>query len=154
DMTYDIDVTIPLLKDVQAQAPKAICQLRPTGVYSNLLINHNAAPFNDPKLRRAMALAIDRKSFDAILGQGKLGVSGAMQPLPEGFWGMPEETLKTLPGYSDDMEKRLAEARAIMHELGYAADKPLKLKISTRDIKDYRDPAVILLDQLKRIYIE
>src|SRR3974390_1053080 len=36
DMTYDIDVTIPLLKDVQSQAPKAICELRPTGIYSNL----------------------------------------------------------------------------------------------------------------------
>ena len=59
-----------------------------------------------------MALAIDRKSFDDILGQGKLGLSGAMQPLPEGFWGMPPDVLKSLPGYSDDMEKRLVEAQA------------------------------------------
>jgi peptide/nickel transport system substrate-binding protein len=154
DMTYDIDVTIPLLKDVQSQAPKAICQLRPTGIYANLLVNREAAPFNDPKLRLAMALAIERKTFDDIIGQGKLGVSGAMQPLPEGFWGMPEDVLKSLPGYSDDMEKRLAEARAIMQSAGYGPDKPLKLKISTRDIADYRDPAVILIDQLKKIYVE
>lgn len=154
DMTYDIDVTIPLIKDVQSQAPKAICQLRPTGIYSNLLVNREAAPFNDPKLRHAMALAIDRKSFDDILGQGKLGISGAMQPLPEGFWGLPEEKLKLLPGYGDDMDKRLAEARAIMQGLGYGPDKPLKLKVSTRDIGDYRDPAVILIDQLKKIYVD
>ena len=154
DMTYDIDVTIPLLKDVQSQAPKATCELRPTGIYSNLLVNHEAAPFNEPRLRQAMALAIDRKSFDEILGQGKLGISGAMQPLPEGFWGMPDEVLKSLPGYGDDMDKRLSQARGIMQGLGFGADRPLKLKVSTRDIADYRDPAVILIDQLKKIHID
>ena len=154
DMTYDTDVTIPLLKDVKSQAPKAICQLRPTGVYTNLLVNSEAAPFNEPKLRRAMALAIDRKSFDDILGEGQLGISGAMQPPPEGFWGMPEETLRSLPGYGKDVEKNLAEARAIMQGLGYGPDKPLKLKVSTRDIAIYRDPAVILIDQLKKIYVD
>ena len=154
DMTFDIDVTIPLLKDVQSQAPKAICKMRSTGIYANLMVNRDAAPFNDAKLRDAMALAIDRKSFDDIMGQGKLGVSGAMQPLPEGFWGMPEDVIKSLPGYDNDMEKRLAEARAIMQGLGYGPDRPLKLKVSTRDISDYRDPAVILIDQLKKIYID
>ena len=154
DMTYDTDIPIPLIKDVQSQAPKAICQLRPTGVYVNLLVNREAAPFNDPKLRQAMALAIDRKSFDDILGEGKLGISGAMQPPPEGAWGMPEEMLRTLPGYGKDVEQNLAQARAIMQELGYGPDKPLKLKVSTRDIAIYRDPAVILIDQLKKIYLE
>jgi peptide/nickel transport system substrate-binding protein len=154
DMTYDTDVPIPLIKDVQSQAPKAICQLRPTGVYVNLLVNGEAAPFNDPKLRHAAALAIDRKSFDDILGEGKLGISGAMQPLPEGAWGMPEEMLRSFPGYGKDVEKNVADARAIMRGLGYGPDKPLKLKVSTRDIAIYRDPAVILIDQLKKAYID
>ena len=154
DMTYDTDVPIPLIKDVESQAPKAICQLRPTGVYVNLLVNQEAAPFNDARLRHAAALAIDRKSFDDILGQGKLGLSGAMQPLPEGAWGMPEEMLRSLPGYGADVEKNAADARAIMQGLGYGPDKLLKLKVSTRDIAIYRDPAVILIDQLKKIYID
>ena len=41
-----------------------------------------------------------------------------------------------------------------MEEAGYARGKPLKMKVSTRDIAVYRDPAVILIDQLKSIYIE
>ena len=154
DLTFPDDVSIPLLKDVQSQAPKATCELRPTGVYVNLLVNRDAAPFNDAKLRSAMALAIDRKSFDDILGQGKLGRAGAMQPPPEGFWGMPEEMLATLPGYGKDMDKNVAEARGIMQSLGYGPDKPLKIKVSTRDIEIYRDPAVILIDQLKKIHID
>ena len=32
DMTFDADVTIPLLKDVTSQAPKAVCELVPTYV--------------------------------------------------------------------------------------------------------------------------
>ena len=153
-MTYDIDVTIPLMKDVQSQAPTAICQLRPTGVYSNLLVNRDAAPFNDPKLRRAMALAIDRKSFDDILGQGKLGSAARCSLCPRGSGACRADVLNSLPGYSDDIEKRLAEAQAIMRELGYGPDKPLRVKVSTRDIGDYRDPAVILIDHLKKIYVE
>jgi len=41
-----------------------------------------------------------------------------------------------------------------MEKAGYSADKPLKIKVATRNIAIYRDPAVILIDQLKKIYIE
>jgi peptide/nickel transport system substrate-binding protein len=40
-----------------------------------------------------------------------------------------------------------------MESLGYGPDKPLAVKVSTRDIAIYRDPAVILIDQLKKIHI-
>jgi hypothetical protein len=38
---------------------------------------------------------------------------------------------------------RRAEARAIMGKLGYGPKKRLALKVSTRNIPPYRDPAVI-----------
>jgi len=41
-----------------------------------------------------------------------------------------------------------------MEKLGYGPGKPLKIKVSTRNIASYRDPAVILIDQLKGVYIE
>jgi len=59
-----------------------------------------------------------------------------------------------LPGYAADVAKSRAEGRAIMEELGYSKTKPLKVKISTRNIPTYRDPAAILIDQLKSVYIE
>jgi peptide/nickel transport system substrate-binding protein len=62
--------------------------------------------------------------------------------------------LATLPGHGTDVVKTRAEAKAIMEKLGYSAAKPLKIKVSTRNIAIYRDPAVILIDQLKQIYIE
>jgi peptide/nickel transport system substrate-binding protein len=47
-----------------------------------------------------------------------------------------------------------AEARQIMQKLGYGPDNRLKIKVSTRDVPPYRDPAVILIDQLKQLYID
>ncbi len=153
DMTFSQDITIPLLKDMKSQAPKAICDITPQYVHRNLMVNRESAPFNDPKLRRALALAIDRKTFIDILTEGKGDIGGTMLPLPEGQWGMPPEELAKMAGYSN-FEANLAEAQKIMGELGYSADKPLKVKVSTRNIAIYRDPGVILIDQLKKIFVD
>ncbi|MDI1287924.1 MAG: ABC transporter substrate-binding protein [Reyranella sp.] len=154
DMTFDSDVTFPLLKDIQAQKPDAVCEARPSNVNTNLLVNRDAPPFDNPELRRALALSLDRKAFNDILFQGHALTSASMLPPPAGVWGMSKEMLETMPGYSPDRQKPLAEAKAIMEKLGYSKDKPLKLKVATRNIAIYRDPAVILIDQLKQIYIE
>src|SRR5215475_10518780 len=77
-----------------------------------------------------------------------------MQPLPERLWGIPEEVLKALPGYDPDVQKNRAEAREILRKLGYGPDKRLQLKVSTRNIPPFRDPAVLLTDQLKEVFID
>jgi peptide/nickel transport system substrate-binding protein len=154
DMTFSQDITIPLLKDITSQAPKAVCEIKPQYVPRNLMVNREKPPFDDPKLREALALAIDRKPFVDILTEGKGDIGGVMLPLPEGQWGMPPEVLKTMAGYGGDIEKNRAEARKIMESKGYSASNPLKVKVSTRDIAIYRDPGVILIDQLKQIYVD
>lgn len=153
DMTFDSDVTFPLLDDLKKQKPDAVCEGRPSNVNQNLLINPEAPPFDKPELRRALVLAIDQKPFNDILFQGHALSGAAMLPPPAGFWGMPKEMLQTLPGFGD-VEKGRAEARKIMEGLGYSRDKPLRIKVATRNIAIYRDPAVILIDQLKSVYIE
>ncbi len=154
DMTFPTEVTIPLLKDVTSQAPKAVCDVEPTNVSTNLIVNRDAPPFNNPELRRAMGLAIDRHAFIDILAEGKGDEGGAMLPPPEGSWGLPPDILRTMTGFGPDKEKNRDEARAIMTKLGYGPDKHLNIKVSTRNIAVYRDPAVILIDQLKAIYID
>ena len=41
-----------------------------------------------------------------------------------------------------------------MQPLGYSATNPLKIKVTTRNLPPYSDPAVLLIDQLKHVYIE
>ena len=153
DMTFGSDVTIPLMKDIKAQAPNAICDLKSTGVSTNLIVNRDAPPFDNAKIRHAMSLALDRKAFTAILSEGKAAIGGAMMPPPDGKWGLGPDELKDVPGYGGSVEANQAEARKIMESLGYSESKPLSVKVSTRNIAVYRDPAVILIDQLKKIHI-
>ena len=55
--------TIPLMKDITSRASAAICEVTPGGISRNLLINRDKPPFNDPEMRRAMALSVDRHAF-------------------------------------------------------------------------------------------
>jgi peptide/nickel transport system substrate-binding protein len=155
DMTFPNQLTMPLLKDVRSQVPEALCEINPSGgVNRHLIINREKPPFDNPDLRRAMALTIDRKAFVDILSEGQGDTGGVLQPPPGGLWGMPPERLRALPGYDPDVQKNRAEARRIMERLGYGPNNRLKIKLSTRDIPSYRDPAVLLIDQLKQVYID
>jgi peptide/nickel transport system substrate-binding protein len=153
DMTFPTEMTAALIKDIKAQDPAAICQIAPINVSTNLIVNRENPPFNNIELRKAMALALDRKAFIDIIFQGQGDQGGTLLPPPEGVWGMPPDMLKTIPGYGD-VNKSREEARAIMTKLGYGPDKPLRIKVSTRNLATYRDPAVVLIDQLKSIYID
>jgi len=154
DLTFAGSVSIPLLHDIQNQMPEAICQSNPGSVNTNLIINRTAPPFDNPDLRRAMALNLDRKAFVDILTEGQGNLGGVLQPPPSGLWGLPLDVLQTLPGYGADVQKNRAEARQLIQNLGYGPDNRLKIKVSTRDVPPYRDPAVILIDQLKPLYID
>src|SRR5262249_7541769 len=147
-------VTPALMKDVKKQVPTAICEMRPGVVNRHVIVNRTVPPFDNREVRLAMALAIDRQAFIDILADGQGDIGTVLQPAPGGLWGMPPDLLKDLPGYDPDIKKNRQQARAIMEKLGYGPGKRLKVKISARDLPTYRDPAVILLDQLKEIYID
>jgi len=147
-------VTIPILKDIKSQAPQAICEVAPTNVNRTLIINRDKPPFDNAELRRAMSLTLDRKAFIDIITDGQGDVGGTMLPAPEGVWSMPPGMLKALPGYDPDVAMNRSKAREIVQKLGYGPDKRLPVTVSTRNIPPYRDAAVILIDQLKEIYID
>ena len=56
--------------------------------------------------------------------------------------------LESLPGVGK------VRAKQIMEKLGYGPDKHLAVTVSTSNLAPYRDPAVILIDQLKQIYMD
>src|SRR5437764_11314332 len=100
DLTFPFGITVPLMNNIKSQAPKAVCDLEPANQSTNLIVNRDAPPFDSPEIRRAMALALDRQSFIDILAEGQGDIGSAMQPPPQGVWGMPAEMLRTLPGYA------------------------------------------------------
>ncbi|MSP02225.1 MAG: ABC transporter substrate-binding protein [Acetobacteraceae bacterium] len=154
DMTYPTDVTVPLMRDVRSQNPDAQCVMRTSNVSTNLIINRDAPPFNNLEIRRALVLTLDRKAFIDIQTEGTAVQAGTMLPPPAGVWGMPPEEMRKMFGYDPDIEKQRAAARAIMKSLGYGPDNLLRTKVFTRNTNSFRDPALILSDQLKTIWFE
>jgi peptide/nickel transport system substrate-binding protein len=153
DLTQVADITPPLLNDMARNAPRAQCAMLPTNVTTHMLVNRERPPFDNAELRRAMLLALDRQAFIDILSLGRANLAVNMMPPPEGNWGMPEAELRKLPSYGDPALQR-EEARKIMEKLGYGSAKKLKIKVATRDFNTFRDPAVILVDQLNKIHFE
>jgi peptide/nickel transport system substrate-binding protein len=154
DMTAPFQLTVPQIKDVESRVPQAVCEWTPGNVNRHLLVNHAKPPFDNRDLRRAMALSIDRQAFVDIIAQGQGEIGGILQPPPAGLWGLPRDMLKDLPGYDPDVAKNRADARQIMERLGYGPDHRQSIKVASQDWAIYRDPAVLLIDQLKQVYID
>jgi peptide/nickel transport system substrate-binding protein len=147
-------LSLPLMKQLKEQSPNAICEVVPWNIPRQLLVNPAKPPFDNIELRRAVNLALDRKAFIDIISDREGSIGGAMMPPPAGSWGMPPEVLQKLPGYGPDVPKNRAEAREIMKKYGYGPNKRLAIDVTTRNAPPYRDAAVLLIDQLKEIYID
>jgi peptide/nickel transport system substrate-binding protein len=131
-------LSIPLMKQIQNQAPEAICEVVPWNIPRMLIVNRAASPFDNPELRRALALTLDRRAFIDILSDGQGSIGGAMMPPPAGAWGMPPEVLATLPTCGPDVANNRANAREIMKNLGYGPDERLAVTVTTLNVGAYR----------------
>src|SRR5260221_6352776 len=96
DMTFPYSLTIPLLKDVKSQMPEAICEMGPVGLNRGLIVNRDKPPFDNPELRQAMALSLDRQAFIDIITEGEGDIGGGLQPPPAGPLGRARGTLYEL----------------------------------------------------------
>src|SRR5260370_41280761 len=97
DVTAPYGVTLPTFKDFKEQAPHAICEVTAVNVPRTMLINPHVAPFDNPELRRAMALSLDRMAFVDIITDGVGHIGGALSPPPRGGWGWPPAGAETPP---------------------------------------------------------
>ena len=82
----------PILRDTQRRR-NAVCPLVPSNVQRNVIINRSAPPFDNPEMRRAVALTLDRRAFIDTLTQGEADIGGALLAPPGGVWGMPAEMM-------------------------------------------------------------
>jgi peptide/nickel transport system substrate-binding protein len=71
------------MRDIASQAPQAICEMAPFGgINTHLLVNRTKPPFDNPELRRAMALSFDHKGLIDILTEGQGGIGGVLSRSP------------------------------------------------------------------------
>ena len=109
------------------------------------IVNHEIPPFDDPRLRAALYIGIDRLDHinTLIAGRGKMG----MPFYPDTWMSPPDEVVGTWPGFRyvdkhtgepvlvpygrDDVVKDprdIAKAKALLAEAGFTDENPLKVK--------------------------
>ena len=112
-------------------------------------IRTDKAPYNNPKLRRALALAVDREYLAEKIYNGTM--TPAYSLIPPGLTGYSAS-------YADykDMSQldREDEAKKLMEGLGYGPDKHLKLEISYNTGEDHKAAAVAISNMWKNIYVD
>ena len=153
NVTGPSDVTPVIEKDIRSQMPKAVCETYASAGSSHVMINHTAPQMQDPRVRLAISLALDRNVFIASQhGHGRVG--GAMMSQPYGVWGLSPAQLENLPGFGKDVEKSRAEARKLMEEAGYGPNKKLKVTYFVRQGSIPVQGATLVADQLRTIHID
>jgi oligopeptide transport system substrate-binding protein len=87
-----------------------------------LVLNTREPPLDDPRVRRALSLAIDREGLaKRILAPGESPAYTLAPPVVSGYDVQ-------IPEWSrQPMAERMAEARKLMQEAGYGPNKPLEI---------------------------
>jgi peptide/nickel transport system substrate-binding protein len=152
DYNYPADFTTAIV-EILKKRPDLSIQQTPTTVYDNLLINVKRQPFDNPKVRLALNLAIDRDGVVKGPRQGAAMVGTAMLPPPSGLWGLSAKDLAALPGYGPPSTQK-AEARKLLAAAGFGPASPLKVVVSTRAWQAYVDVAAFVVDQFRQVGVE
>ncbi|MBI4081942.1 MAG: ABC transporter substrate-binding protein, partial [Candidatus Lambdaproteobacteria bacterium] len=131
--------------------PELVFQRRALGTNNqHMIVNSRKPPFNDPRLRKAVNLALDRYAYTRSIQPG-YQVGGYMLGPPDGDWGYGADELRSMPGWRDAaLDKE--DARKLMREMGYSERNPLKFTLSTRTPANYVEPAQWIIGELKQVY--
>ena len=129
--------------------PEAVVALGPRAGWDSFVMHHGKPPFNDPRVRKAVALATDREKMIEIGAEGWGVLGGYIGPHTP--YGLPLEELKRYPQFSDDMAKRQAEAKRLLAEAGYARGLDVELVLRRGPL--YERGALSRQDDLKKVGI-
>jgi peptide/nickel transport system substrate-binding protein len=103
-------------------------------------------PFNDPRVRGALDLAIDRDALIRDLAFGNGEVLGAVNPhLAGGFWSLPNSDVLAAHSGTVSIDERRSGARALLEAAG-AAGASFKLQVA--NIPLMIDVATVVRQQL------
>ena len=113
-------------------------------------INTEKKPFDDPRVRRALNLAVDRWEGSNALSKITFvkPVGGFMRPGSP--FARPDAELEKMAGFSRNVNQAREEARRLLREAGVPEGFAFTLK--NRDIPNpYEPTGVFLIDQWRRI---
>ena len=122
DMTYN-NMPIELFQKLKKEIPKEV-HVDPYLCTYYYEINNQKAPFTDVRVRTALKLALDRDIIvNKVKNQGDLPAYSYTPPYTDGA------KLTEPDWFKMTQEQRNAEAKKLLAEAGYTADKPLTFSL-------------------------
>ncbi len=134
---------------MKTHMPRAIRSVPYLGV-DYLAINHSRKPFQDIRLREAIALAYDREVM--VYKVRRIGETPAYNMVPPGVADYPNTARLDFETLGKDA--RLAKARALMAQMGYGPSHHFDLTFATSTNPDQRRGAALVQQMLSQIYID
>lgn len=122
DMTYN-NMPIELFQKLKKEIPSEV-HVDPYLCTYYYEINNQKPPFNDPRVRAALKLGLDRDIIvNKVKNQGDLPAYSFTPPYTDGA------KLTEPAWFKMTQEQRNAEAKKLLAEAGYTADKPLTFNL-------------------------
>lgn len=111
-----------------------------------IVVNHEKEPFNDLRVRRALAMAIDRKAItEKVMRMGETPAPRMVPDAVANYTG-PNADFTDWP-----MEKRREEARRLLAEAGFGPDNPLTFEYRIRAAADGKRHAIAITSMWNQV---
>jgi peptide/nickel transport system substrate-binding protein len=153
DVSFPGETTKTAAEQLKKAVPGLVITPVAQAVSDNIIMNTKKPPFDNPKVRLAVAYAIDRRALISAVHQGGAVPGASQPPKPYGVWGLLEKDLLALPGYGKPADMK-AQAKKLLAEAGVTPQNPLRVEMSTRAIAMYVDLASFVINELKQVGIE
>lgn len=147
----DIEAPAPDQADSFKNARGYTYQESLQGGANSLRFVANRPPFNDPRVRRAVDLVINRKQVIDLVTGGKASITGPI-PFSLAEWSLTQDEMSKTPGFRADKEADIAEAKKLLAAAGQADTEFVLLFYSPPD--ENERVAVTLQQQLQRAGIK
>jgi len=119
------------------------------GVYY-YAIKTSKKPFDDVRVRRALAMAIDRDFLAADIWANSMLPAYSLVPPGTANYGQPAE----VDFKAKEMLDREDEAKKLMEEAGFTEANPLKVEIRYNTSENHKNTATAIADMWKGIGVE
>lgn len=138
----EIDILLNFPNDqlpaLRKSVPKEV-KIWPGLLLGYVLLNNRKPPFDDPRVRRALAMAIDREGIAQKIVTPGSPPAYAMTPPAVSNYQAPSPDYAGKP-----MAARAAEARKLLAAAGYGPDKPLAFDLAYNTLEENRRLAVAM----------
>lgn len=138
------------IAEIKQARPDMVYSEVPSGAVFQLFMNTKKPPFDNPDMRRAVHLAIDRQT---IINKGSDGLGipcVILDPALFGDYALPLEEVNQMPGCRQPKDQDIAEAKRLV-----AKHYPngLDVVVSIRNLPFYLDHGALVVPMLTKIGI-